>query len=246
MKVAAIIQARMGSTRLPGKVLMDLAGKPMLWHVVDRVKKSKTIDTIIVATSVNPEDDAVVDLCKKEGWLFSRGSSEDVLARYYNAAKEHEADTIVRLTSDCPLIDPKTIDACVGKFLQGKYDFLSNCEVDSSTFPRGLDVRVISFKALEEANQKARKPFEREHVWPYIPEQAHFAIGPVLLAGPEYRADYRLTVDYPEDMELMQKIYQNFYIPGAVVDVPSVLTFLKDHPDVANINANCKQKYFKA
>src|SRR3989344_2709249 len=246
MNVLAVIQARMGSTRLPGKILMGLEGKPMLWHIVERVKQSKAIDGVVVATTIGREDDATAELCKQEGWLCYRGSAEDVLDRYYQATKTFGASAVVRLTGDCPFIDPFIIDLCVEKFLEGKHDFVSNCEVDSSTFPRGLDVRVISFTALENAAQNAKKPFEREHVWPYVFEhQETFAIGPVVTAPDAYRADYRLTVDYPEDFELAKTLYRKFWRPGTMVNVPEAISFLNNNPDVAAINANCEQKNFK-
>lgn len=246
MKVLAIIQARMGSFRLPGKILMDIEGKPMLWHIVERVKKSKSIAGVVIATTTNSEDDATVELCKKEGWLFYRGSTEDVLDRYYQAAKIFSADGVVRLTGDCPFIDPFVIDLCVESFLQGKHDLVSNFESDSSTFPRGLDVRVISFFALQEAAGRASLTFEREHVWPYVFENKEtFSIGPVVTAPPKYQAQYRLTVDYLEDFELTKTLYRQFYQPGKMVDVPAVISFLKNNPDIAAMNAHCEQKNFK-
>src|SRR3989344_2864043 len=246
MKVLAVIQARMGSTRLPGKILMELEGKPMLWHIVERVKQSKKVDGVVVATTIEQEDDATAELCKKQGWLCYRGPAEDVLDRYCQAAKTFGAKAVVRLTGECPFIHPFVVDLCVEKFLEGKHDFISNCEVDSSAFPRGLDVRVISFAALENAAENAKKSFEREHVWPYIFEhQETFAIGPVITAPDEYKADYRLTVDYREDFELTKILYQKFYQPGNIINVPEIISFLKKNPDIAAINANCEQKNFK-
>ena len=250
MKTAAIIQARMGSTRLPGKVLMEIAGKPMLWHVVERTKAAKTLDSVIVATTINPEDNAIEKLAQKEGWLLYRGSSEDVLDRYYRAAKKFDVDIIFRGSGDLPLIDPVIIDTCVKKLLKGKYDYISNFfneEEDKSYFPRGLDIRVFSFKALEKANRNADLSYEREHVAPYIWKNKNneFRIGDPVEAMPKYHGDYRLTVDYPEDFKLIEKIYQIFYKPGRIVDTPKVIAFLNKHPEIAEINANCRQKPLK-
>lgn len=250
MKIAAIIQARMASTRLPGKVLMKIAGKPMLWHVVERIKTAKTLDSVIVATTINSEDNAIEKLAQKEGWLLYRGSSEDVLDRYYQAAKKFNINIIFRGSSDLPLIDPVVIDMCVKKLLSGKYDYISNFfqeEQDKSDFPRGLDVRVFSFAALEKAHHNATQSYEREHVAPYIWEnkKKEFKIGPAVEAPPEYSRNYRLTVDYPEDFSLMEKIYQIFYKPSKIIDTSKIIAFLDKHPEIAQINANCQQKPFK-
>ena len=246
-KIGVIIQARMGSERLPGKVLIDIAGKPMLWHVVERVKSAKTIGKIIIATTTDPEDDKIEDLAKKENWLLYRGSKNDVLGRYYEAAKKFGIDVIVRVTSDCPLIDPFIIDLCVEKFLAGDYDFISNYDKDSSTFPRGLDVRVFSFSALEKAYQNAKNPYEREHVTPYIFENANkeFRLGPVIEASGKYKGNYRLTVDYPEDLELMEKIYGKFYKPGEIIDIKEVISYLSENPGLSGLNEKRQQKSYK-
>lgn len=247
MEVVAIIQSRMGSKRLPGKVLMLIEKKPMLWHVVERIKQAKKIDKIVIATTDNKEDDVIEELASKERWLIYRGSSEDVLDRYYQTAKYFKADIIFRGSGDLPLIDPFIIDKCIEKLIDNDYDFISNCQDDLSTFPRGLDVRVFSFRALEIAHQKAKEQYEIEHVTPYIFENKNneFKIGPTIEAEHKYRADYRLTVDYKEDFELIKKIYQIFYKPGEIINVPEVISFLNKNPEIAKINADCEQKPFK-
>lgn len=171
MKTAAIIQARMGSTRLPGKILKDLMGKTVLQHVIERVQQAKNIDEIIIATTTLAQDDVVADEALKCGANYFRGSENDVLARYYGAAKENNVDIVVRITSDCPLIDPFVTDEIIRYFKQDNmYDIVTNAGSDLSkrTFPRGLDTEVFSFQSLERAYQQADKDYQHEHVTPYI------------------------------------------------------------------------------
>lgn len=242
-----IIQARMASTRLQGKIMKELAGHPMLWHVVERARRAGMVDNTVVATTTDPEDDAIQELAEKEGWLFYRGSRDDVLDRYYQTAKVFKAGIIVRITADCPLIDPFIIDRCIREFQLRKCDFLSNVLEDESTFPRGLDVRVFSFQALEEAARNATKPYEREHVAPYIweNEKGTFNICSVIEASPEYARNHRLTVDYPEDLEMMEKVYNELHKPGTIIDTKEAISFLDTHPEIVEINAHCEQKPFK-
>jgi len=246
-RVCTIIQARMASARLPGKIMKELAGHTMLWHVVERAKKASMVDKTIVATTTDLQDDAIQDLAEKEGWPLYRGSRDDVLDRYYQTAKVFKADIIVRITADCPLIDPLVIDECIREFQLRKCDFLSNVLEDKSTFPRGLDVRVCSFQALEEAARNATKPYEREHVAPYIWEnkEGKFNICSVIEASPEYARNYRLTVDYPEDLTMMEKMYSALYKRGTIIDTKEAISFLDSHPEIVNINIHCEQKAFK-
>lgn len=175
MKTTAIIQARMGSTRLPGKILKDLLGKTVLQHVIERVQQARTIDEIIIATTTLEQDNAVVREAMQCGVRYFRGSEADVLSRYYLAAKENEAENVVRITSDCPLIDPQVIDIIVNFYKKTKqYDIVTNASSDLSqrTYPRGLDTEVFSFTVLEKAFKQADKPYQREHVTPFIYENA--------------------------------------------------------------------------
>ena len=242
-----IIQARMGSTRLPGKIMKDLAGHEVLWHVVTRASKATRADRVIVATTRNPEDDRVEAWCKKHNVLFWRGSSEDVLERYYEAAKHFGADHVVRVTSDCPLIDPAIIDRCIDALEKGGYDYISNVVPGERTFPRGLDVEAFSFTALERAQKNATETYEREHVTPHLWEnkKGEFSIGPIIMASAGYAGTHRLTVDYPEDFLLMKTIYEKFYTPEAIVDIRLVIKFLDANPDIARMNASCKEKPLK-
>jgi spore coat polysaccharide biosynthesis protein SpsF len=243
--IAIIIQARMGSTRLPGKIMLDLSGETVLWHVVERARKTKRADTVLVATTTNAEDDAIEAWCVARAIPVFRGSSEDVLARYYEAAQSLGADTVVRITSDCPLIDPEVIDRCIEVYQAGNYDYLSNCTNGPRTFPRGLDTEVFSFAALEKAQTEAKLAPEREHVTPYIwqNKKAAFKLGPALVAPPEYeRPQYRLTLDYREDYVLIKHLYDALYRPGSIVSVPDVIVYLDAHPDIVALNAMCVQK----
>ena len=239
MNVVAIIQARMGSTRLPSKVLEDLAGEPMLARVVNRTRRAKTLDTVVVATTTQPVDDAIVRLCEKQGWPFFRGSEEDVLDRYYQTAAAYEASVIVRVTSDCPLIDAEVIDKVVQRFfsLYPDIDYVSNGM--QRTFPRGLDVEVMSFAALERAWQEDNNPAWREHVTPYIrrhPEK--FKIRNV--ANDVDYSHMRWTVDTIEDLTFVRKIYDHFQ--NDTFTWGEVLHLLEMHPKWLEINRHVQQK----
>jgi len=243
-----IIQARMGATRLPGKILMSLAGKPMLWHVVVRAAAAKHADKAVVATTTNSEDDATETFCQKNGFLVSRGSAHDVLDRYYMAAREHGADqtvTLARVTGDCPLVDPDAIDMNFDAYRNGGYDYVSTARPGPSNWPRGLDCEVFSSAALEKAYQNATEGFEHEHVTPYLWQNKNneFKIGPTVVAPPEYARDYRLTVDYPEDLEVMEKIFTKFGAGGKLISVPEVLRWLDEHPEIVAINKDCEAQH---
>lgn len=242
-----IIQARMGSTRLPGKILMKLAGREILWHIVERVKRAKTVDKIVVATTVNPEDNEVEKFCQDNNLLYYRGSAENVLERYYLAAEKFGGDIIVRATGDCPLVNPQIIDLCVQAFIKNGCDYIS--DVSPSDEPKGRlqEVEVLSIKALKKAYENAQESYELEHVTPYIWEnkKGEFKIGPIVPIDEKYNRDYRVVVDYPEDFKLMEKIYEKFYKPSEIIDVAEVFFHLDKNPDWSAINANCKQKTLK-
>lgn len=247
---AIIIQARMGSVRLPGKIMKELSGKPVLWHVVERCRQSKKAGQVIVATTINSQDDLVERFCKENKILYYRGSSENVLDRYYQTAKNFGVDNIVRVTSDCPLIDPLVIDEGIETLQKSGFDYLSNYSdlgPGKRTFPRGLDMEVFRFSALEQAHSNAVENYEKEHTTPYIWEnkKKEFKIYPTMIARPEYARNYRLTVDYEEDFQLMEKIYSEFYKEGKIIDVTKVFLFLDAHPEIVKINAHCEQKAYK-
>ncbi len=241
MKRVAIIQARMGSTRLPGKVMKMLAGRPVLEHVVSRVQKCSTLDEITVASTLNPIDEPIVKLCHDMGIMCFRGSEEDVLDRYFHAAKYAGADIVVRITSDCPLIDPVIADDIVKAFMerQPTLDYLSNTL--ARTFPRGLDTEVFSFVALEKAWRSAVSPAEREHVTPYIYRHPDF-FSVQNFSNSQDLSGYRWTLDTYEDWELIRTIYDNLYYKDAFFSTDDVLELMCTQPELLKLNAGVEQK----
>jgi len=238
-KIAIIIQARVGSTRLPNKVLKDLAGKPVLWHVVDRLKHSKLITDIIIATTILPEDDAIQKFCEENNVKFSRGSSENVLSRYYEAAKKFNADVIIRITSDCPVIDPVLLDEMIEVYLQGGADYLSNSI--TRTFPRGLDAEIFSFKVLEKAYTESSLQYELEHVTPYIYQHTElFSLKN--FAGEKDYSFHRWTLDTDEDYLLIKEIYNALYREGEIFLRNDILKLFELRPELIDINKHIEQK----
>lgn len=233
MNVVAIIQARMSSTRLPGKVLADICGKPMLYHVVARAQQARTLSLVAVATTTDPGDDVIETYCQAERVPCSRGSQADVLDRYYRAADQFKADVIVRLTSDCPLLDPAVIDKVVGTFLAGQFDFVSN--VQEPTYPDGLDTEVCSRDALGRAWREARLTSEREHVTSYIKKHPEL----FRLANVENETDLselRWTVDEPQDLELVRRVYRHF-TASRFFGMNDIVTLLREDPQLTIVNA---------
>ena len=239
MKIVATIEARMESTRLPGKILMPLAGRPGLERLVDRVRHSKLVDEVIVATTDRPSDEATVKACD-EAWVrYFRGSSEDVLDRVLKAAKSLNADLIVELTGDCPLLDPEIIDSVIQKYLDGGYDYVSN--VLKRTFPRGMDTQVFSVKLLEEISEFTLDAHDRENVSLFIYEHPeYFKLGNVASENP--RPDLRLTVDTIKDYELVSSVYENLYPQNPNFNLSDIILFLDQNPQIKNINAEVQQK----
>jgi glutamate-1-semialdehyde aminotransferase/spore coat polysaccharide biosynthesis protein SpsF (cytidylyltransferase family) len=221
----------MGSSRFPGKTLADLAGRPMLSRVVERVSQSHAIDKVVVATSVAAKDDPIAELCAKEGVPCFRGSEDDVLDRFYGAAKEHGADVVVRITADCPLIDAAVIDRVVERFHGGDCDYASN--VLHYTYPDGLDTEVFSMSALAEAWREAKKPSEREHVTPYLRWGA-FRVINVESEIPLPGGHQRWTVDHREDLEFVRGVYAAFQ-GRADFRYHEVLELLKERPELASM-----------
>lgn len=215
LKIGGIIQARMTSTRLPCKVLMDIEGKPMLWHVINRLKFSEKLNDIILAIPDTKENDILEKFAKDNKIKYFRGSEEDVLSRYYETAKKFKCDVIVRITSDCPLIDPKIVDFVIGKHLGSDADYTSNTL--KRTFPRGLDVEVFNFKVLERAHKEVTESYQREHVTPYIYKHPEiFKLQNIEAKGKLRRPNLRLTVDTKEDLQLIREIYKHLYKPREV------------------------------
>jgi spore coat polysaccharide biosynthesis protein SpsF len=231
-RIVAIIQARMSSSRLPGKVLMELAGKPVLEHVVRRVQASKTIGKVVVATSTDPSDDVIAAWCDRERLTCYRGSLTDVLDRYYQAARIHGAEVIVRITADCPVIDPTIVDEVVQGFLAGEYDFFGL----SGEFPNGLDCTVFRWEALQRAWREATLPSEREHVGPYVEKHPEiFRLGGLnKFAG---LAHHRWTLDEPRDLAFLQAVFSRLYREDSPFLAADVLRLLEDQPELAMINS---------
>ena len=256
-RVVAIIQARMSSSRLPGKVLLDIAGQPMLVRVVERTSRAASVDQVLVATTTDASDDPVAARCDSMGILYTRGSLHDVLDRYHQAAKETQADVVVRITGDCPVIDPDLIDDCVNTLLDGSYDFTCNRLPPpfTRTYPIGLDTEVCTFTALEEAWNEATETFQREHVMPYLYEGVQLsALDAQLSEGTSQRGfkiaqlhhdpDYgqmRWTVDTPEDLEFMRQVYARFDGRDDF-SWKEVLDLVKQEPGLASINSTVRHK----
>lgn len=233
--VVAIIQARMGSTRLPGKVMLDICGKPTIWHVVQRVKRSKKICRVVVATTTEPRDDPLAMYCQDVDIPVFRGSTDDVLDRYYRAARENKAETVVRITADDLLIDPEIIDQVIDYYLRHRdaYDYVSNGVIPS--YPEGIGVEVFSLAALRIAWKKAHKRSEREHVTPYLyTHPGLFRVG--YITNPEDLSSYRWTLDYPSDLEFMRRVYAQLYrgdMDG--MHMRDVIALLKKEPELLEL-----------
>jgi spore coat polysaccharide biosynthesis protein SpsF len=240
MRVVAIVQARMGSTRLPGKIMMELAGEPVLVRCINRIHRAQKLDEVVIATTIKPADDIVVRWCAQHGWSCFRGSEEDVLDRYYRAAVKYKADVIVRITSDCPLIEPEIVDLVVQEFLerQPEADYVSNCFPQRS-YPRGLDTEVMRQDVLGRVWREDQNPAWREHVTTYIQRNLDsFSIHDVV-----NETDYshmRWTLDTPEDLTFLCHIYDHF--GHDLFSWREVLGLLEQNPGWLEINRHVPQK----
>ena len=239
MKVIAIMQARLGATRLPNKVLLPLRGGTALSYELERVKKSKLIDEVVVATTTSPNDQKLIEYLDSIGQPYFAGSEQDVLDRYYRTAEhycEDDTDVIVRLTADCPLTDPKIIDQVVSTYLDNGHDFVSN-SLEPYSFPDGMDVEVFSYKNLKKAWKEATLPSHREHVTFYFWQNPEiFKI--FYVQNPQNLTGYRMTLDYPEDYELIKKVCQHFEEQNnSDFGMEEIIAFLDQRPDIKNLNA---------
>ena len=222
MYILAIIQARMGSSRLPGKVLKEIMGKPILWHVINRVSKSRLISEVVVATTYQKEDLAIVEHCASQGIRVFAGSDDDVLDRYYQVAKLCRPDHIVRITADCPLHDPAVIDMVIQKHLDLDNDYTSNTLEE--TFPDGLDCEVFKFSALEQAWKNAKLVSEREHVTPYIKQGKQFK--KYSIVDSVDHSQYRWTLDMDKDFSFISKIFEELYSDNPNFDKDDIYQLL--------------------
>ena len=239
VRVVAIIQARMGSNRLPGKVLLELAGEPMITRVVNRVNRAKTFAEVVIATTTEPADDALSAVCSAKKWACFRGSQDDVLDRYYLAALAHGADVVVRITSDCPLIEPEIIDQVVRQLIsQPAVDYACNL-LPHRTFPRGLDVEAFWMRTLANLWAKDENPSWREHVTQYL----HQNPDEFRICGLTQECDLsamRWTVDTREDLALIRQIYEAFGHDN--FSMREVVSLLEQHPHWSDLNGHIQQK----
>ena len=239
MRIVAVIQARTGSSRLPGKVLMPIAGATLLERMVERVLAARQLDAVVVATTTDGADDPIRAVCARRGWNCFSGHPTDLLDRHLEAARLRLADVVVKIPSDCPLIDPGIIDRVVRLFREADwhYDFVSN--LHPASYPDGCDVEVMSFAALETAWHEARKPHEREHTTPFLWDQPRrFRVGNVRWeTGRDLSMTHRLTIDYPEDYQLINAVFEALYRPGAQpFTLDEILAFLDARPEVFALN----------
>ena len=231
--ILGILQARISSTRLPGKVLKPILGIPMLLHQIKRIQRAKLVDKLIVATSLEQADDELENMCKGNGIQCFRGSLEDVLERFYQAAKLFKPEHIVRLTGDCPLTDPEIIDQVIEVHLRGNFDYTSNAL--EPTYPDGLDVEVLRFSVLERARQEATLSSQREHVTLYIYQNPlEFKIG-VVKGKPDLSA-LRWTVDEPQDFALVKDVYEFLYPQNPNFTTKDILEYINIHSELKEIN----------
>ncbi len=269
-KVVAIIQARMSASRLPGKVLLDIGGEPMLVRVVERTRRSQVVDEVVVATSLDKSDDPIEQLCSQREYACHRGSLHDVLDRYYHAARSFSAEVIVRITADCPIIDPLVIDQTLYAFYGNGSSLITEEEPDKKelspirplmapawdfaanrlpppwkrTFPIGLDTEICSFSALETAWQEATQLYQREHVMPFIYEHDERFRVLQVNHDPDY-GHFRWTVDTSQDLELLRQIYEHF---GGRDDFSwlEVLEIIKNSPELSELNTGVQHKDYRA
>lgn len=240
-KIVATIEARMASTRLPGKIMLPFVGKPDLEMMIERLKRSKTLDDIVVATTMNKQDDVIVNLCRSLKIPFYRGSEEDVLGRLTAAAASVNADIIVETTSDCPVIDWRHVDHLVSLFFSGNYDYVSNIIVRS--FPIGFDTQVFPFSVLQKVENIAKEHTYREHPSFYIyTHPMEFRLKNWKARGKMFWPDLRVTLDTKEDYQLLCEVFGHFYPENPDFSANDVVDFLRLHPEVVAINAQVKKK----
>ena len=240
-KIVASIEARMSSSRLPGKVLLPICGVPVLGHMVRRLKKSSFIEEIVIATTTNPKDKALCELAQKEGVKYFQGSEDNVLDRVVKCHQEAGSGIIVELTGDCPLIDVYWVDRVIEKFLSGEYDFVSNCI--PITFPRGLDCKVFKFSDLKWTAENIDDSAVREHVSLYFyEEEGRYKLGSVKAPSWLNFPDYRFTLDTQEDLELIKKVFEAIYPRKNYFSSWDIMRLIKENPDIPLINQNIAQK----
>ena len=240
MNVLVVVQARVGSSRLPGKVLLPVGGETLLVAMLRRVKRAHTPFDLVVATTTDPADQTIVDLCDKIGQLCFRGHPTDLLSRHYHVALERNASVVVKIPSDCPLIDPLVIDRVLQYYLEveGRFDFVSN--LHPATYPDGNDVEVVSMECLETAHREAKRPMEREHTTPFIWEHPdRFRLGNVAWeSGLDLSMSHRFTLDYEADYRFIARVFEELGGPEAVFSLNQILELLQRKPEIAKLNSH--------
>lgn len=240
-KIVSTIEARYASSRLPGKTLLKICGKPTLELIIERVKKSRYIDEVVIATTVSPDCQPIEDLAKRLGVGCFRGSEDDVLDRVLKAAKQYKADIIVELTGDETLIDPKIVDETIEYYLNNKFDYVSNERV--RRYPRGLDTKVFSTQVLDEVSRLTNDAADHEHVSLYIYEHPEkYTLGSVEAPEELNHPDWRWTLDTKEDFEFLKTIYEALYPVKNDFDSYDVLRLLKERSEILALNTHIKQK----
>ncbi|MBN1793543.1 MAG: aminotransferase class III-fold pyridoxal phosphate-dependent enzyme [Candidatus Omnitrophica bacterium] len=246
MKTVAIIQARMGSSRLPNKVLMEIEKKPMLWHIVQRVSSAKLLDDVVIATSRSQRDRPLEKFARENKFKLFKGAENNCLDRYYKAAKASKADAIVRITGDCPLICPEVIDKVLSEYSKGKHDYVANTLF--YTYPDGCDVEVFSFKALEKAWKECKDRVGKEHVTPYLRNSSMFKLKNVESETPVDPKDYKWSVDRLEDLNLVREVYKHLYTKQRDFSMNAIFDLVKKHPYLKKINSETivNEGYYKS
>ncbi len=234
--VVTIVQARCGSSRFPGKILHPVLGESLLFRMIERLEFSALKGDIVIATTTSSQDDIIEKLSLDKGWKYFRGDETDLLDRHYQAAKMYEADIVLKIPSDCPLIDYRIVDSIIAYYLSGDYNYVSN--LHPASFPDGNDVEVMSFQTLEKAWLRAEKDFEKEHTTPYIWERPdQFKIGNYLWeSGRDFSMSHRLTIDYPEDYEFITAVFDALYPSNPSFSLTDILSLLEKRPDIFKIN----------
>jgi spore coat polysaccharide biosynthesis protein SpsF len=237
--ILTIIQTRRGSSRLPDKVLMPLQGKPLFIRQAERVRAASLCGRVVIATTTDSNDDVIAGICRLEGLDCYRGHPSDLLDRHYRAALHFGADTVIKIPSDCPLVDPALIDEVIGYWLlhSGEYDFVSN--LHPATWPDGNDVEIMTMAVLETAWREAVRPLEREHTTPYIWERPErFRIGNVAMGGgADYSMTHRFTIDYAEDYDFVRAVFDELYPADPLFGIGDIIGLLERRPDIYAMNA---------
>lgn len=241
-RIAATIEARMTSTRLPGKVLLEAVGKPMLELMVERLRRVPSLDGIVIATTVNAPDDPIVALAERLGVGWHRGSEMDVTSRLLGAAAEHGIEVIVETTGDCPLIDPDVVEECIQAYLEGGADYVSN--VLERTYPIGMDTQVFATSALADVDRRTHSPFDREHGAVFMYKNPDLYSLRNVPAPPRFvDPELRLTLDTAEDYDLIVRVFEALYPDNPAFGLADIMALLGRRPDLREINAHVPHRY---